>query len=240
MSLPAQARRGRPILLKSPEGAIVAPTPRFQPQPTIGLSNGAFAAGQPPLSADMETLLQDIRFALRSLWKARLTTILATLCLALGIGANTAIFSVVRAVLLESLPFRDPQRLVMVYESYVSVGRKSVTGSVAPANFFEWQKEKRVFSDLAAFMPITRDLGDVADPERLRGVKATTNLFETLGARPLAGRTFFTTDEPPAAAPVVVISEGLWRRQFGASPDLIGSPITLGGTRITVIGVMPA
>ena len=188
----------------------------------------------------METLLQDIRFALRSLWKARLTTVLAILCLALGIGANTAIFSVVRAVLLESLPFCDPQRLVMAYESFVSVGRKSSTGSVAPANYFEWQKEKRIFTDLAAFMPITRDLGDIADPERLRGARATTNLFEVLGVRPMAGRSFLSTDQPPAAAPVVVISEGLWRRQFAASPDLIGSAITLGGTRVTVIGVMPA
>jgi putative ABC transport system permease protein len=187
----------------------------------------------------METLLQDMRFALRSLWKARLTTILAILCLALGIGANTAIFSVVRAVLLESLPFKDPQRLVMAYESYVSVGRKSATGSVAPANYFVWRTERRIFSDLAAFMPISRDLGDVAEPERLRGVRATTNLFALLGARPLVGRTFLESDQPPAAAPVVVISEGLWRRQFAANPDVVGAAITLGSTKVTVIGVMP-
>src|SRR5947209_14492848 len=149
----------------------------------------------------MESLLQDIRFALRSLWKARLTTTLAILCLALGIGANTAIFSVVRAVLLESLPFREPQRLVMAYESYVSVGRKSSTGSVAPANYFEWRKQTRIFTDLAGFMPISRDLGDVAEPERLRGVRATTNLFDVLGARPLAGRTFLESHQPAAAAP---------------------------------------
>src|SRR5438309_8011784 len=100
-----------------------------------------------------------MRFAVRSLAKARLTTALAIVCLALGIGANTAIFSVVRAVLLESLPFRDPQHLVMAYESYVSSGGRSSTGSVAPANFFEWQKETRVFTGLAGYMPISRDLG---------------------------------------------------------------------------------
>ena len=188
----------------------------------------------------MESLLQDIRFAVRSLWKARLTSTLAILCLALGIGANTAIFSVVRAVLLESLPYRDPQRLVMAYESYASAGRKSSTGSVAPANFFEWRNERHIFTDLAGFMPISRDLGDIADPERLRGVKATTNLFDVLGVRPLAGRLFLETDQPPAAAPVVVISEGLWRRQFASDPKLVGSTITLGGTKATVIGVMPA
>jgi predicted permease len=187
----------------------------------------------------METLVQDIRFALRSLWKARLTTILAILCLALGIGANTAIFSVVRAVLLESLPFREPQRLVMAYESYVSVGRKSSTGSVAPANYFEWRKQTRIFTDLAGFMPISRDLGDIAEPERLRGVRATTNLFDVLGARPLAGRTFLASDQPPAAAPVVVISEGLWRRHFASDPNVVGAAITLGGSKVTVIGVMP-
>ena len=188
----------------------------------------------------METLLQDLRFALRSLWKARLTSTLAILCLALGIGANTAIFSVVHAVLLESLPFKDPQRLVMAYESYVGVGRKSSTGSVAPANYFEWRTERRVFTDLAAFMPITRDLGNIAEPERLRGVRATTNLFDLLGVHPLVGRTFLESDQPPAAAPVVVIGEGLWRRQFAADPSVVGSAITLGGSKVTVVGVMPA
>src|SRR5881275_1996749 len=154
----------------------------------------------------MESLLQDMRFAVRSLAKARLTTALAIFCLALGIGANTAIFSVVRAVLLESLPFRNPQQLVMAFESYVSTGRRSATGSVAPANFFEWQKEKSTFTSLAGYMPISRDLGDIAEPERLRGVRATTNLFDVLGARPLAGRTFIDADQPPAGAPVVIIS----------------------------------
>jgi hypothetical protein len=142
----------------------------------------------------METLLQDIRFALRSLWKARLTTALAILCLALGIGANTAIFSVVRAVLLEQLPFRDPQRLVMAYESFVSTGRKSVTGSVAPANFFEWQKEKRIFTDLAAYMPLSRDLGDIADPERLHDElrRMAVKIAGYLAARGQVARTVTT------------------------------------------------
>ena len=188
----------------------------------------------------MESFIQDVRFAFRSLWKARLTSALAILCLALGIGANTAIFSVVRAVLLESLPFRDPERLVMAYETYVRPEGKPATGSVAPANYFEWRKQTRIFTDLAAYMPINRDLGDIADPERLRGVRATTNLFDLLGARPLLGRTFLASDQPPAAAPVVIISEGLWRRHFAANPDLVGSAITLQGVKVSVVGVMPA
>jgi len=188
----------------------------------------------------METLLQDARFAVRSLWKARVTTVLAVSCLALGIGANTAIFSVVRAVLIESLPFRDPERLVMAYESVSVPGRTMTTGWVAPANYFEWRKETRVFTNLAGFSPLTRDLGDISDPERLRGVRATTNLFQVLGVRPLAGRTFADSDQPPAAAPVVIISEGLWRRRFASDPNIIGRSIALGTAKPTVIGIMPA
>src|SRR5438094_4713385 len=208
---------------------------RFQPHPAIRLSNPASQTGPP-----MESLLQDVRFAFRSLWKSRLTTVLAIVCLALGIGANTAIFSVVRAVLLESLPFRQPDRLVMAYETYRKPGEGVATGSVAPANYFVWKEQARVFDDLAGYMAITRDLGGVTEPERLRGVRATTNLFEVLGARPLIGRASLRSDQPPAAAPVVVISEGLWRRHFAADPNLIGSTISLGGQTVTVIGVMPA
>lgn len=188
----------------------------------------------------MESLIQDVRFAFRSLWKGRLTSALAVLCLALGIGANTAICSVVRAVLLESLPFRDPQRLVMAYETYVPPEGTRTTGSVAPANYFEWHKQTRIFADLAAYMPLSRDLGDIAEPERLRGVRLTTNLFELLGTRALLGRTFVDSDQPPAGAPVVVISEGLWRRHFASDPRLVGSAITLQGVKVTVVGVMPA
>jgi len=188
----------------------------------------------------MDSLLQDVRFALRSLWKARLTSALAIICLALGIGANTAIFSVVRAVLLESLPFRDPQRLVMAYETYIRPEGKPAMGSVAPANYFVWREQTRIFAGLAGYMPISRDLGDVSEPERLRGLRATTDLFDVLGARPLIGRGFVVSDQPPGGAPVVIISEGLWRRHFAADPNLVGSAITLQGSKVTVIGVMPA
>ncbi|HZI41995.1 MAG TPA: ABC transporter permease [Gemmatimonadaceae bacterium] len=188
----------------------------------------------------MDSFVQDVRFALRSLWKSRLTSALAVLCLALGIGANTAIFSVVRAVLLESLPFRDPEHLVMVWETYVRPEGTRATGSVAPANYFEWQKQTRIFTDLAGYMPISRDLGDISEPERLRGLRATTNLFDVLGARPLLGRTLLASDQPPAGAPVVVISERLWRRRFAADASLVGSAITLQGSKVTVVGIMPA
>jgi putative ABC transport system permease protein len=183
----------------------------------------------------MDLLRQDVRFALRSLKNARTTSIIAILCLALGIGANTAIFSVVRAVLLEALPYAAPHELVSVNE-FGAHGPGSVSGAV----YFDLKAERRIFSDVAAWGAISRDLGDVGEPERLRGVRGTTNLFSTLGVKPLIGRTFIDTDAPPTGAPVVVLSEGLWRRRFGGDPKVLGTQITLSNTRVTVIGVMPA
>jgi predicted permease len=181
----------------------------------------------------MELFLQDVRFAARSLRKARATTLIAVACLALGVGANTAIFSVVRAVLLSALPYREPDRLVRVNEFGTHAG--SVSGPM----YFDLAAQKGVFDDAAAWAYASRDLGDVSDPERLRGVRATPNLFAVLGARPLAGRTFVASDDPPEAQPVVVLSEGLWRRRFGADRSVIGTQITLSNRKFTVIGVMP-
>jgi len=182
----------------------------------------------------MDSLGQDIRFALRSLRNSRATSSIAVLCLALGIGANTAIFSVIRAVLLESLPFAEPQQLVYLNE----VGSRG-PGSVAAPVYFEMKAESTIFADVAAWMYARADLG-VGDPERLLGVRGTTNLFSTLGAKPLLGRTLLPSDEPPGANPVVVLSEGLWRRRFGADPAILGTPIDLSNMRYTVVGVMPA
>ncbi|MDB4874994.1 MAG: permease [Gemmatimonadetes bacterium] len=187
----------------------------------------------------MELLLQDTRFALRSLRKHRSTTIVAMLCLALGIGANTAIYSVVRAVLLDSLPYREPERLLKITETYVARGERGTNGSVSPDNFRDWKAQTTAFVDMAAYRDGSLDLGDVADPERLRGMRVTANLFTVLGARPVAGRAFLPQDDEPAAAPTVVVGEGLWRRRFSADPKLIGTQITLGGAKYTVIGVMP-
>ena len=183
----------------------------------------------------METLRQDIRFALRSLRGARTPTVIAILCLALGIGANTAIFSVVRAVLLQSLPYGEPERLVRLNET----GSRGI-GSVSPPVYFDMKAQRQIFADVAAFGAAAADLGDVGEPERLRGIRGTVNLFTTLGVKPLIGRGFVTSDEPPTGSPVVVISEGLWRRRFAADPKLVGSQITLDDQRFTVIGVMPS
>ena len=183
----------------------------------------------------MDLLRQDVRFALRSLRNARSTSIIAILCLALGIGANTAIFSVVRAVLLEALPYAAPQQLVSVNE----LGTHG-PGSVSGAVYFDLKAERRIFSGVVAWGRTNRDLGDDGEPERLRGVRSTTNLFSTLGVKPMIGRTFIDSDAPPTGAPVVVLSEGLWRRRFAGDPKILGTQITLSNTRVTVIGVMPA
>jgi len=187
----------------------------------------------------MDSLLLDLRFAWRSLLKARTTTAIAILCLALGIGANTAIFSVVRAVLLRSLPYRDPTRLVKLYETYTTRGELHV-GSVAPPNYLEWRAQHRVFDDVAAYQPTNRDLGDATDPERLRGARVTPNMFDVLGVKPLAGRGFQSADAEVGSPPTVILSDGLWRRRFGGDPAVVGSQIVLSGVKHTVVGIMPA
>lgn len=183
----------------------------------------------------MELFTQDVRYAARSLRSARGTTLIALACLALGIGANTAIFSVVRAVLFDALPYREPSRLVRVNE----FGSRGL-GSVSVPMYNDVRAQKRVFEDAAAWSPTSKDLGDVSDPERLRGVRTTTNFFSTLGAKPLMGRGFVETDAPPAGAPVVVISEGFWRRRLGAVPNVVGSAVTLSNRKYTIVGVMPS
>ena len=187
----------------------------------------------------MDALLQDVRFALRTLHKHRSTTIVAIVCLALGIGANTAIFSVVRAVLLDALPYREPSRLLAMYETFLAQGKRS-EGSVSPLDYYDFRSQNHVFEDLAAYTGDARDLGDVADPERLLGVRATANLFSVLGAAPLLGRTFAPGEDQPGAAHVVVLGEGLWRRRFAGDPRILGRSILLSGTPYTVIGVMPS
>ena len=183
----------------------------------------------------MQSFVQDLRFAFRAMRSARGAAALAVLCLALGIGANTAIFSVVHAVLLESLPYARAGELVNVNE----VGSRGV-GQVSGAMYLDLVASRAIFDAVAAFNRTNRDLGDVAEPERLRGARVTSNLFATLGAHAIRGRVLQPSDAPPAAAPVVVISERLWRRRFGSDERLVGSTITLSGTKYTVAGIMPA
>jgi predicted permease len=187
----------------------------------------------------MDTFLQDVRFALRSFRTHRATNLIAIACLGLGIGANTAIFSVVRAVLIDALPYQDPERLFLISETFMAQGKRS-PGSAAPLNYYDFKARARGVEDMAGYTGDARDLADAATPERLFGVRSTANLFRVLGARPLLGRTFVDGEDQASAAPVAVIGEGFWRRRFGGNPRILDSTITLGGRKLSVIGVMPS
>jgi putative ABC transport system permease protein len=187
----------------------------------------------------VNTFLQDIRYALRSLRQNRGLTAIAATCLALGIGANTAIFSVVRTVLLESLPYRDPSRLVRLYETSYFQGQRGI-GSVSVPNFVDWRAENHAFESMAAYSAGSFDLSGDGPPERVRRVRTTANLFALLGSTAELGRTFALDDDRPGRNPVVVLSDGFWRRRFGSDRSIIGTAISLDNTPYTVIGVMPA
>jgi hypothetical protein len=155
----------------------------------------------------MDTALQDLRFALRTLRAQRGTTLIALLCLALGIGANVAIFSVVRGVLLGSLPYGEPERLVRVYETRTRQGVRDRYSASVP-NFADFRGATRTLAGVAAYATASRNLLGVAEPRRLRVVRATANLFGVLRAPPLVGRTFAPGEDADGAPPVVVLSEG--------------------------------
>ncbi|HEV3469190.1 MAG TPA: ABC transporter permease [Pyrinomonadaceae bacterium] len=186
----------------------------------------------------MRTLLQDVRYGLRVLSKRPGFTAVAVLTLALGIGANTAIFSLVSAVLVRPLKFKDPDRLVMVWEEVLAIG---VTGdSVAPANYADWKAQNSSFEDTAAFELRSYDLtGDGGEPERLTGFGVTANVFALVGVGPELGRAFTPEEDAPGAPKVVVLGHGLWRRRFGGERSVIGRDILLNGEPHTVVGVMP-
>ena len=174
----------------------------------------------------MDTFLQDLRFAVRSLTKSRGISTIATACLALGIGANTAIFSVVRTVLLESLPYRDASRIVRIYETGIFNGTRGL-GSVSVPNFRDWRAQNDAFEAIAAYSSSSADLVGNGQPERVRAVSASANLFAILGTKPELGRTFALDEDEAERAPVVVLSDGFWRRRFGADQTILGKQISL-------------
>lgn len=186
----------------------------------------------------METLWQDLRLGARSLFKQPTFTIAAVIALALGIGANTAIFSVVDAVLLRALPYRDADRLVTVWEH--NKRRGNTQNVINLGNFYDWKTQNRVFEDMATFFDLTANLTSGGEPEEIPSQIATPNLFNVLGVNPIMGRTFTEDDGKPGAARVVALSFGLWQRRFGGDPQIIGRKLILNGNETTVVGVMPA
>lgn len=186
----------------------------------------------------LDTFWQDLRFGLRMLRKNPGFTFVAVLTLALGIGATTAIFSVVNAVMLRQLPFLDPHQLAVVWAN--NPAKPGLT-QISPANadVAAWRERSQSFATLTAFSPRSADLADGGDPERLGAAGVTAGFFETLGVAPLLGRTLSPEEEAPVGPPVVLISYGLWQRRFGGDPALLGKGISINGDKRTVIGILP-
>jgi putative ABC transport system permease protein len=183
----------------------------------------------------MNTLFQDLQYGLRMLAKHKSVTAVALLTLALGIGANTAIFSVVNAVLLNPLPYRNPDRLVALWENVPEHGR----WRASPANFFDWKKQNTVFEDVAAFGQGSSALTGDGEPEQLTGGRVSAGYFGVVGVEPIVGRSFAPEEYEPDKGQVIILGYSLWQRRFGGDRNIINRNITLDGASYTVVGVMP-
>lgn len=183
----------------------------------------------------MTSLLQDIRYAVRILVKAPGFTMIAIVTLALGIGANTALFSVVDGVLLNPLPYAQPDRLVALYTHTHTFSHSSISYP----NFLDWVHDNRSFSGMAAFRGDELNMTGMGEPERLKTEMVSADFFSILGVKPVVGRTFFAQEDQVGGAPVVLISEGIWKRKFNASPGVAGKSVALNGTSYTIVGVIP-
>jgi putative ABC transport system permease protein len=186
----------------------------------------------------MNSLWQDLRFGLRMLAKNPIFTLIAVVTLALGIGANTAIFSVVDAVLLRPLPYPEAHRLVFLWETMNSQG-VPMSGSALP-NYHGWRDQNQVFDGLGGFYYGDFNLSSSSNaPELIQGSYITSNLFQVLGVAPAMGRWFVNEEEQFGKHRVVLLSYGLWQRRFAGDRNVIGRPINLAGESYTVVGVMP-
>ncbi|HET6973119.1 MAG TPA: ABC transporter permease, partial [Pyrinomonadaceae bacterium] len=185
----------------------------------------------------MQNLITDIRFGFRSLLKRPGATAIALVTLALGIGVNTAIFSAVDSILLRPLPFKDPERIVSVWEQTPSLGIQQ--NQAAPANFFDLRNQNQSFEALGAYGPLDINLTGAGDPERLDGQLVSANVFSILGVAPALGRTFLPNEDQIGQEHVVVLSDALWQRRFNRDPSIINRNIALNGETFTVVGVMP-
>lgn len=186
----------------------------------------------------LETLWQDLRYGARMLRKNPAFALTVVAVLALGIGANTTIFSVVNAVLMEPLPYKEPDRLIRLWESNPGGGRTELPASVP--NFKDWQSQQSVFEQLAASELATFNLTGTGEPERVAAASITANLIPVLGVSPILGRNFLPEEEQTGHNRVVLLSHGLWQRQFGGDPSLLDKTVQLNGESYTVIGIMPA
>jgi len=185
----------------------------------------------------MSTVLDDLRYAIRQMANSPGFAIVAILTLTLGIGANTAIFSVVNAVLLNPLPYPQPDRIVILFRETPNFK----TGSISYPNFDDWRRENQSFSSMAAYRGMGgATLSGGGEPESVMGEMVSAGFFEILGIRPVLGRTFTEDEDRLGANPTVMIGEGLWERKFASDPRVVGKTIILDGQGRTVIGIIPA
>jgi predicted permease len=240
----AQERGGRRAAL----AALIAELPGLGALAIDGIRDAWRMRGITPVVAhdaiptrnpDMiDALRGDLRYAFRALRQTPGFTAVAILSLALGIGANTAIFSVVNGVLLEPLPFAEPHRLIAIGEGQEG-SPPGQLNSTSPGSFFDMKAQTSAFTGMAAYSSSSGALVGRGEPEMLQGIAEVGGLFDVLGVRPLLGRTPTIADEAPDAEPVVVLSHTTWMRYFGSDPAVVGTSVNLGGLSRTVIGVMP-
>ncbi len=186
----------------------------------------------------MGTFWHDLQYGGRLLLKSPAFTFIAVATLALGIGANTAIFGIVNAVVLRPLPYPNQQQLVNVWET--DSNRKIKHGSVPPGDFFDWRAQNQVFQGISAFQFDVFNLTGAGEPEQVWGGRVSANFFDLLGVRPLVGRTFRPDEEQPGHDRVVIISHAIWARHFASDPNVVGHSVTIDDNPYTIIGVLPA
>ena len=205
----------------------MSPEGRARPSPLIATGGGKAMTG----------MWQDVRYGFRTLRRSPGFSLVAALTLALGIGANGAIFSVVHAVLIRQLPYGNPDTLVMIWESRP---RENVTdNTVSPADFLDWRSRQQVFANVAAAVPTTLNLSGSGEPERLIASSVSASFFEVFEVVPALGRGFRSDEEQAGRDRVVILSHGLWQRRFGGTPNIVGSRVTLSARLYEVVGVLP-
>jgi predicted permease len=224
----------RAALLELTESDVLAQELRRVERPA---PREAVVPGAPRRMSMLGDFWQDLRYGLRVLLKNPGFTAVAVIALALGIGANSAIFSVVNTVLLRPLPYKDPDRLVMVWEENAKAGYPRDTP--AAANYIDWRDQNQVFEGMAAIADQSFNLTGAGEPERIEGRRVSASLFPLLGVEPHLGRALLPEEDQPGGNRVVVLSHGLWQRRFGSDAKIIGQPLTLNGESYEVVGVMP-
>ncbi len=182
-------------------------------------------------------MLDDLRYAIRMLLKSPGFTAVAVITLALGIGANTGIFSVVNAVLIRPMPYREPDRLVVIHQTDLKKGWNWVPPS--PADFLDWREQNQVFEEIAAFRVWFHSLAGTDGAENVLGVRTSANFFHLLGIGAALGRTFLADEEQPGRDQVVLLTHGLWQRRFGSDPTAIGKTVTIDDRPFTIVGILP-